>query len=291
MVPNESRASIKDALNMALLPAGVSQVTVDCVADLVLFIHAISLASTANPPWSITFDPHGFTEEWLWVVYQLLCYPGPLRDESACGGSIGERPIDCSALKTENYTMNHRVALTGPIIPAAHSNILEPAMRLASLLYMKEFIPDFPRNLGGYSILLTLLTYHLKQVLAECRANRTRHRAASSFLDSRLREHDTTHAVDSGIVAAMRPALVWICLLGNLVSMMADGNECRVGEDRYDRTIYRICVAEVVGVTPEDADALSEHDLSVCRMLDLKKIQGQTWDDRTAVKRLLAVGL
>ncbi|KAJ5612028.1 hypothetical protein N7510_005222 [Penicillium lagena] len=61
--------------------------------------------------------------------------------------------------------------------------------------------------------------------------------------------------------------------------------------DRYYRTIYRICVSEVVGVRPEDVDTLYEHDMSTCRMLDLKKTQGQSWDDRTALKRLLTVGL
>jgi hypothetical protein len=47
----------------------------------------------------------------------------------------------------------------------------------------------------------------------------------------------------------------------------------------------------VVGVRPKDIDTLCEHDMSICRMLDLMKTQGQSWDDRTALKRLLTVGL
>lgn len=86
----------------------------------------------------------------------------------------------------------------------------------------------------------------------------------------------------------MKPVLVWVCLMGNLMSLIGDKNECRFGSERYDRSAYRECLTEVVGLSINTADGLSDTDMTLCRLLDIKQIQGPKWDDRSALRRILA---
>lgn len=69
---------------------------------------------------------------------------------------------------------------------------------------------------------------------------------------------------------------------------LGDKNECRFGADRYDRSAYRECLAEVVGLSADTVAGLAEPDLALCRLLDIRFIQDGKWDDKSALGRFLS---
>ena len=271
---------------------GISSSVTTSVSDLSKLVRAYAYAKTSRV---ITFNPNAFTEEYQAVQYGLVCEPRPLRSGARPGTPEAEAdPIDTSWLKTEDYIKNHHATLA-PVVPARHDNVLEPLLRICCLLYLKELLPDFPRNLGGYGILLSLLTHHLRQIIDEHRLKTIGRRfvpTTEELLDPRLLDLVNQEGDDNWEekLRAMKPVLMWVCLIGNLTSLIGDKNECRFGTDRYDRSPFNECLAEVVGLSIETVDDLTEDDLALCRLLAIKWVQGEKWDDRSALKRILMEG-
>jgi hypothetical protein len=287
-MPLEERRAITNSISSLLSAANVCEVVCKSVSAQAIFLRCIRLAkptvdtsSSTITPGKVAYDPFEFFEELLNVQHDLLCFPGPLRYEDAGRGKSDGRadspPVDTSQLATENYISNHRARITAPVVPAPHDGAggsLEAALRICCLLYHKELIRDFPRNLGGYSILLTLLRYHLQQILAE-------HTKAGV---QQLMEGETsTKTADE----AVRRILLWVCLVGDLVSLTADRNEARFAANRYDRLIYRLVVENMLGITASSVPALPTADFVMCHYLDIRDIEGPTWDDKLALTRML----
>ncbi len=266
-LPPRARAEIADQLDSILSPVRIDPVVIASVTGCAIFVETANRALTSKPARSILFDPHAFTEELCWVQHQLVTQPGPLRRSS---GSVAmcAAVVDVSKLKTENYVLNHQLPLSAPVIPAPHHNFLEPVLRICCLLYLKELMPDFPRNLGGYSVLLTLLRAHLK--------------------DTRRRCLGTETTRDVPLYNAARPVMLWVCLVGNTIARIADGNECRFGSDRYDRTVFSLALADFMEGVEGGIDGLDDdRDFTLCRLLALSRIRGESWNDRVELKRLL----
>ena len=197
------------------------------------------------------------------------------------------------------------------VTPTPTNTPLEPALRIAAILYLKELIPDFPRNVGGYAILLALLAHHTRAATARYAA--ARRRDADVVDDSRLGSSRGRKQSQDGLSTeeqgrgdgergstedwrAMRPALLWISVVGSLASVLADANECRYGASQYDRSVYAACVATVVGGpvvavesprTVVDEVTITDEDLVLCRLISLRDVRGDRWDDREALKRIL----
>jgi hypothetical protein len=286
-LPVKERGALAESVSTLLRAVGISEVVCKSVIAQAIFIRCIRLAkadpgnalATAQLADTVAFDPFEFLEELLSIQHGLLCLPGPLRVEGTEQDSRNDRtgspPVDTSQLSTENFISNHRARITVPVQPppteSAASSSLESALRICCLLYHKELIRDFPRNLGGYSILLTLLRFHVGEILAS-------HRRASPPDGSPTQDQN------------LRPLLLWICLVGNLMSLIADQNEARFGSDRCDRLIFRTALEEVLGITLKNVSTLGAEDFVMCSYLDLKDVQGAVWDDRLALSDLLLEG-
>ncbi len=312
-------ANISDAVLLEVvrqhLVAGVSAVLLDAgcgvapavaqtLCQLCVFVHATQLtaelAKTAVP---LPLDPFCFSEELYWIQYLLVSQPAPLRkavaphdaaaahhaETAALCGANPLLPVDTSSLATESYVRNHRAPLAALyIVPAdltpPSTTALEPALRIGGILYLKEYIPDFPRNIGGYSILLHLLRNHLGSSAAEL----------ASLLANR----------------SARAVLLWLCLVGDTVSRIANTNEQRdKPAEQYDRRVYRARIADLVstrilvdggadngdGVEAVDTiNSLPDSDWALCRLLSLGSIQalqaGGPWSDQQAVANILQEG-
>ncbi|CAK7228022.1 hypothetical protein SBRCBS47491_006763 [Sporothrix bragantina] len=316
---------------------GLAPAVATTLGSLCVFVQAVQLAAdlakTAAP---LPLDPYCFCEELYWLQYHLVSQPGPLRQDVAPQDAAAAHnaetaalkhpepsqvrtarearpntllPVDTSRLQTESYVRNHRAPLAAlyliPAAPIAPSTFLEPAMRICSILYLKEFFPDFPRNLGGYAILLHILRSHLGSGSA-----------SDLYALSHTALLTNTHA---------RALLLWICLVGDTVSRLANGNEERsIPGEQYDRRVFRDRLVDLVrtsgqveresssspmaaspdsqvdsidvgGVDGMDAifavDRLLESDWALCHLLNLGRIQqlGE-WSDRQAVVNILLEG-
>lgn len=289
-LPEATRQQIVNDVTAVLSPSNISPPVLTSVSNLAKLVNAYAYAKTSR---LVTFDPNEFTEEYQAVQHALVCEPGPLRSGARPGTPEADvDPIDPSWLKTEDFVKNHQAAIA-PVIPAEHGNTLDPLLRICSLLYLKELLPDFPRNLGGYSILLSLLTHQLRQLIDENRVKTAVNYhplTSDEVLDPRLLDWTAENDDEDwdGKIVAMKPALVWVCLIGNLSSLIGDKNECRFGADHYDRSAYRECLAEVVGLSVDTVDDLTDSDLSLCQLLDIRWIQDGKWDDKSALKRILS---
>ncbi|CAK7204915.1 hypothetical protein SEUCBS139899_007677 [Sporothrix eucalyptigena] len=334
-----TRQDVRDAATTLFTEptCGVSPVVSQTLGSLCVFVQAVQLAAdlskTAAP---LPLDPYCFSEELYWLQYHLVSQPGPLRQDVAPQDAAAAHnaeaaamqpnlpstspsptprpntllPVDTSRLQTESYVRNHRAPLAALyIVPAAPATstttLLEPAMRICGILYLKEFFPDFPRNLGGYAILLHILRWHL------CDGP-----ASTLFAD--------THTALLTNPCA-RALLLWICIVGDTVSRLANGNEERSSPlEQYDRRVFRERLVDLVrtsgqvqtdegspmavspdgqgsinggmdGVDGMDAlfavDCLLESDWALCRLLDLGRIeQLGEWSDRQGVINILLEG-
>jgi hypothetical protein len=273
ILPLEARSAITKTTRVLLLPCGVSTQTIDNITSLSIFARALTLGQYCRPPRSIVFDPYAVTEEWQWCQYQLICSPNVLHS------SILATRCSC-------HDSSHCMSLRAPDRGLSWNSSIELVLRVCAILYTKEmvFCRDWPRNLSGYSVPLNFILRHVEAI---CR-DRGRKIAATRHIDEDDSRIDPpSKSPNTEYDTLMKPVLIWICLFANAVSLIANRNEDHLGSDRYDCSIYRVCIVDVVGLAAEDIDALSEDDLMLCHLLDLRHITGQEWDDRFGLKDLL----
>jgi hypothetical protein len=383
IIPQSSRTLTLNTLSSVLSPMHTSPLVVANLACLANFAAATNLARASGG--AVKFDPHPYTDELVGVTHNLLTQPAPLRDD--------DDPLNspfATAVAGENYFHNHRLRrdLEVPVTVSSASRNgpggpLEPALRIAGLLFLKELIPDSPHNFGGYSVLLELLAECMRRVLAQfwqsaqaegdsdmehdevdaadpMGAIMSRDGATvggeidynmmefnPSMLDPRLLEglmpsmnddqigwSDSASRSHSGTPesqhhflqkktagrrrkppahprqAVIRPIVLWLCVLGDLISTIAEDNECRqTADERYDRGIYWSCLTEVAGIAgdmdiddlwPSPADSkmaareetrkimTGHRDLVLFRLFDLGKFGPAGWSEERALRRLLS---
>jgi hypothetical protein len=316
-----------NSLTTLLYPLHVHPEVISSLVSLSTLASAIRLAR--EPPKTMAFDPHAFTEEWQALTHALLTQPQPLRavqcplqcaSNNANPYSTGAAdPASSIASPTENYIANHRLLPTAHIAPATPhgpAGHLDPALRIAALLYLKELLPEWPRNLGGYAVLLTLLRHHMTEIIRRYSSSRRLpepHRTKTtpgippSLIDPLLTGTTdptplstppptaTTHRPQPPSQATLhllRPLLIFLSLVGDTVSRIADTNEDRLtADERYPRAVYRDCLREVVGLAREEGiDALGEEDLAFVRLFDLRMVFGREdgglvgWEERAALR-------
>lgn len=276
VLPLTFRRRITRIVEHMLVPCGIQSIVIDSVAGLAIFASTVCAATA--PGSTIRLDPHGFIDEWYWVQHQLLQYPGPLSNPDTPAQSLQV---------TMSAEASHGVAIKGnePLIktvympsaqsvePARASNILEPIVRLASILYIEALVPDDPRTLNGYAVLLTLMSKLFGDVM-----RRIRHLNEQGEKDEPIDELPE--------VAVMRPVMIWASLVAYVVAWLGD-KEVHWGAVRYDRDAYRECLVYFVGSRPEDVDLLIEGDLELCQLMGMKDLIGNKMDTRVLLKAVI----
>jgi hypothetical protein len=293
-VPMDVRTDIAAKLNQLLITGEVDQDIIDSVVDLAKFVRTIS-DGLKKPKGTVQHEPTHFTEEWYWVEYKLLTASFPLRNQSTDipGNAQLDYPSPFMSGNAEDGGEMPRTAdirdkkmliskTPLDIIPTQSSNLLEPALRLAAVLYVEAVVPDVPRSVNNYGVLLILLSYQLKVVTTSL-SERKLQRELGLMLDERVDMDGLPSMI------AIRPVVIWACLIGYVVSILAE--EDRIfSPQKFDRTIYRRCLAQVIGPHPDEVDNLSEWDLQLCRLLGVENIQLSKWDDRTFLKYIMMGG-
>ena len=299
ILPIERREQVSRSIAAVLNPLHVTSSTVDSLVALSLFASAIHLARQHSS--TTKFDPHAFTEEWQSITHALLSEPGPLRTTHT--NNPYSTPVPDTAFRpsspAENYTSNHRLLPSVPItptnLPDSPSGPLEPALRAAALLYLKELLPDWPRNLGGYAVLLSLLRHHLRELI-----HRHKHHTPENptptpmpitddelmLIDPLLTTGDQASPPSTTISALPHThqqqqqqeaqseflqVVIFLALLGDIVSRLANTNEARHSEaDCYPRGVFRDALREVCGLgDTEGVDALGEEGLGFVGCFEL----------------------
>jgi hypothetical protein len=375
LMPPEIYNYASSSIHALLGPLKINDVVCTSLTSLSILTAALRLSRLSGG--AITFEPHEFTDEYICTMHQLVTDPCPLRAPSSPGlGVMADAIInpyssnssvrqsspggssDSSAATSITFMADHRLRPGIPVIPTevGPGGPVEPALRIAGLLYLKEILPEWPRNIGGYAVLLSLLRSHLYDLLDKMKKEGTfkaggggkgddskqkqSPSGADDLVDSSLRfggsaknagkqaanEAETT---PKGTTAkSLRAALVFVCLMGDLVSLIGDRNEHRIEpDDRYPRAIFRHCLREALGLPPRETgpeptpaaaaataategeplqaeaaekeeeedinihELVKEEDLLFLRLFDLRIFQGEDWDDREALRAVLAGNL
>jgi len=286
ILPSTIRSYITSSISYLLGPLlPLFSLTPASLTSLSLLASAVRLASQSAG--AVSYDAYALTDEWLSVTYDLLAKPAPLREiEVGENPFVGGRTNDMSGMSTaETYMANHRLYENAHIVPAAGTHDLEAALRIAGLLYLKELLPDWPRNIGGYAVLLTLLQYHLESIMREG--------LTDPALHAQKDRESAVSRVDSS--SQRKATLIFLCLMGNTACLFGNENEGRYEKgDPYPRDVYQRCLRNVLGVEGncEGAqmrieDLVQEEDLLLLKVLDMRNIKGEDWDDRVAMQELL----
>jgi hypothetical protein len=267
-IPEPFRLQTAETWSALLEPLRFRQEVIASLSHLTVFAAAVTTASAASPPRVLLFDPDQFMEELHAVNHALLGRPAPLRATHGIPYTYPAPPFDSTLFRTDSYVLNHQLPLTRPLNPTPTDNDAEPALRVAGLLYLKELVPDFPRNLGGYRVQLALLRHHLGRVVGS------------------LRDADGKEPA-AGRRRLLRPLLLWVALVGDVVSRIADSNECRVGPSVYDRAVFADAAAAAVEGVEGGVEGLTEEDMVLSRILDLAAFRGRFWDARLELSKIL----
>ena len=277
----EVRADIVDKATSVLNPCALNPVITDAIISLAKFANIVTIARD-DPTHSMKFDPDAFIEEWFWVEYKIIKYPGPLRDDTTSTIGIPPVAIDKPArLQAYNAGVPRvpsiKYSPTPDLRPTPSKNLLEPAVRLAATLYIEELIPDDPRSLNAYAILLSLLRYQVDTILKQLQS-----RIIFGMLLDNNNQKDGLPSF-----SALKPVIIWVCIVGYITSLIADKYESSQNSDRHDRTVFRECLSLIVGPTPECVDKMTESDFAMCRVLELGWLKMNDWGDRKILKLII----
>lgn len=314
-VPNR----MSQQLSSLLQPLGISHEIITTLSSLATLTSAVEMARNSSN--DVAFDPHGFTEEWMAITHALLSRPGPLRETDShpdahnpyCTETNTLDSPSASGSHTDYYMANHRLQPFIPIIPAPSPGLvgpLEPALRIAGLLFLKELLPDWPRNLGGYAVLLSLLRDHLLEILRRCREdippkkNRLEVRSqpgASGTTSTKQPPARISSSQRQPLIRStpppqptfnpnpnrnpytnsnpqnLKPILLFLSLIGDTVSRLGNTNESRqVADEYYPREIFRECLWGICGLVDRASiDTLGDEDLVILRLFDLRMIMSE----------------
>lgn len=258
------------------------------ISGLAIFAQTIKTASAAKKG-TMLFAPNAFIDEWYWVQHQMLCHPGPICDPSTPAQSLQidtgrESPSPPAGSPSSSSSLPGIVSIRMPppqgVLPAYSENLLEPAVRIAGVLYIEALVPDEPRTLNGYAILLALVTRTIEDVMSQVR----RRSASGSW-------HPAIHisTLDDGHPSfeAMKPIMIWVALVAYAIARVGDG-ELQWDSPRYDRSVYLECLSMFIGSSAEDVDNLSEADMALCEILELKALLRREVSNKDLLKEALA---
>ncbi|KAK4668575.1 uncharacterized protein QC764_708580 [Podospora pseudoanserina] len=246
ILPPAQLAHTTHTINSILQPLDIHPSVITTLITLSNFTSAVHLARQSTTS-SMRFDPYIFTEELQSVTYDLLTLPNPLSKHSE------ETPLD--------------------ITPT-----LEQALRISSLLLLKDLLPDHPRNLGGYTTLVGLLRHHL-QIITQVVSP-----AHNLLVDPQLRQHHRRKK-------ELRQILTWVCLVGDVATQRAKQNDCRYREagdntvleedqKEYSREIFQSCLVSIFG--PDN----NTEDLALVDLFKLGDVICKKGDDLEGVVSL-----
>jgi hypothetical protein len=286
-LPLETREALVAGVSGLLEPCRILPIITQSMCSLVKFKEIVAKAKKDTKR-TIKFDPDAFTEEWYFVEHQLIAYPGALREDSTAPPQSNFRVVDESKKSASLQLFDFSVPLDAPRYkapgtlrpPQMTPNLMDPAVRLAGVLYIEELIPDEPRTLNQFDVLLGLLSFQVRLILDTLREREVRIR-----LGLALDEESQDDGLPS--LAALRPVMIWVCLMGHSMAMLALKHKSPWGTEGYDLTAYRELLIAIIGTTPEAVDRLTDADLGMCKLFCLEDLRLRNWDTKPSLKNII----
>lgn len=255
----------------------ISREVVENIVSVAIFGQNWSAAYAKH---AMVFEPHPMMEEFYALQHYLFSVPGPLRDSGDVEELTRNLALDCeNPPQSEGCTSLPQRSLScqGPAV----NKRLEHTLRIAVLLFLNQQGRDAAMGDSACIPLLTLLTQDLQLIVAELQKQR-----ASEI------SNDPVLLPDFGMAATMRPVLIWICLVAHTLQVVNNfyGAECYETR-RQGGSVYRDVLLEVLGPAADDVALLEEDDLEVCRVLDVRILRGEKWDEHAALRSILGHSL
>ncbi|KAL0930952.1 uncharacterized protein CTRU02_213687 [Colletotrichum truncatum] len=282
-LPYQLRSRIVEEVSAVLTPCRMQLYLVNAIASASLFAGILRMAFV-SPNREVLLHPEAFIEEWLWCEYQLVWCSGPLRsdcenttlgepDELTTAADLGSSDAVAAAMVRNLHTIKP--------IPSPADNLLEPALRTAALVYLEILVPDEPRNPMSHAVPLNLLSASVRKIVQKLQERQSRKGRPWEDDDDDDEDNDGLPHTD-----ALRPIMIWVCLVGSVVSKLCEMDLVTMGIV-FDRGCYGQCLSMLVGPEPEHVDLLPEQDLALCRLLDARGMRLRQQDERVLLKDLL----
>ncbi|KAH7313382.1 hypothetical protein B0I35DRAFT_480071 [Stachybotrys elegans] len=275
----ETKNSLSVRVQRLLQLCRVSQENMESVRALVYFAQATKIESHA-PVGSYLFDPNAYIEEYTWVEQRLVRCPRPLRDE-IFGSEDPYAPkqrlqnLDIGMLQPFAGSSFHSQLSPGHSIPTAPPpNVLDSVIRIASILYIEELLPE-PYTVEPYSFLFSMLNQQIRTI-------NSRLRERKSFLS------DSGYGLD-GLpqLQFLRPVMIWVCMVAYAVAKVAE-LDASIQTVILDLTPYQDCIGLLVGSKSSDLDLLSDQDFELCGLMQIQELRTVNCDDRMFLNQIVS---
>ncbi|KAH8645705.1 hypothetical protein BX600DRAFT_556115 [Xylariales sp. PMI_506] len=246
-------------------------------ASLETFISIALLCHTMRPSQggSATLDQDSLMERTYTLWSELLSWPIPMWELQKY---IPAHDASQNGDPWLRDTAPEHVSLPESVAAAYEfPQCIETAMRLALLLYAKTMVPYHADLIWKRPSLLTIYTHCMHQILIRFQQPGEGEGEAQSSTDETCCSEPSFET----LAATVRPALIWLCLMGWTSNQMIHGSAS-------DAAIVRELLVRVIGSSADDIDAsVSESDLEFCRIYNLKDILGDSWELKKTIKSII----
>ncbi|PHH53494.1 hypothetical protein CFIMG_001777RA [Ceratocystis fimbriata CBS 114723] len=250
VIPQHARDELRLSTHECLSAAGILPCVDTSVQDLVVFHKAVMLTKK-GPPRSILFDPHSFVDEWFYVVYKLTRYPMSLRDHCSLTQTraAGVTTPNGQSPSSNSYSLD-----------ADTCDLMSPVARVASVLFVYEFIQQRPASPTGYMVALSLLRDQIQMIVNHIKT----YALGRAYSASPPEYPSSTPALAP--LYMIRPVLIWACIIGYIYSYRFPETGCDPSfKPNPKRAVFCECIYLLF---PDPLDMPTETDSQMSELLD-----------------------
>ncbi|KAI0123690.1 hypothetical protein BJ170DRAFT_92149 [Xylariales sp. AK1849] len=248
--------AIRNELRSLLAPCGVDIRVIDNIAYAAAF-HKCVVNSKKD---QVVHDPFVLADNYDQMVHELLSTPRPLRNHDELVSPTATRELAIE-IDWGSYSRKDAALSQDELTQATES-----ALRILTILFLREPTTDLP---CGEDVMIWILESHVRTITLQ--------------LKNRGQPHGLNHW-------PQKPVFIWLGIAGNFLSTLHGAISVGQRDSRSQATVYRDLLQHVL--TPAEMvepELVSDQDLAVCRILDLRYLTGEIWDKRAAIKHTLGL--
>ncbi|KAL1895550.1 hypothetical protein Cpir12675_003188 [Ceratocystis pirilliformis] len=250
VIPQHARDELRLSTHECLSAAGILPCVDTSMQNLVVFHKAVMLTKK-GPPRSILFDPHSFVDEWFYVVYKLTRYPMSLRDHCSLTQTraAGVTTPNGQSPSSNSYSLD-----------ADTCDLMSPVARVASVLFVYEFIQQIPASPTGHMVALSLLRDQIQMIVNHIKT----YALGRAYSASPPKYPPSTPALAP--LYMIRPVLIWACIIGYIYLFRFPVTGCDPSfKPNPKRAVFCECIYLLF---PDPLDMPTETDSRMSELLD-----------------------
>ncbi|CAJ2512969.1 Uu.00g010880.m01.CDS01 [Anthostomella pinea] len=243
---------------------GIQPSIIKTLSEVAIYSRCVSLCGDDRR--SLHLEPGVMIEHYHYLEYELLSYPEPLR---ALDQVISPTTTRRLAINVPSGTPFPRMDPSDTCTKA-----IESVIRIIALRFLREPTFDLP---CGEMIQCQMFRELLEDILAY----RCRQTSADPLIDPLLQEDSSD---------PQRPTLIWICLAvygQSIRTTLTSANEQEAAVKLVCQKLLRQVLGSEASANPE---LVSEEDLGVFHLLDLRSHKKPRRDAREVIRHLLGLG-